>query len=168
MSDHRVPSASASAPRLGATTTALSAGAVMLAAMLLLAGAESSTSLDVFSLPFIASAGVVAMAPRAPLARPAALVLGYGASTVIATAAAVLAGPSLWTATAAAVPSIVVMLLLKAPHAPAAVAAALIGLTDPGAAHTLAAVVPAVAIVIVTAVVAGRLLPTYGYPASWR
>jgi hypothetical protein len=158
----------APAPRVGAVTTALSAGAVMLAAMLLLAGMENLTSLDVFSLPFVASAGVVAMAPRAPLARPAALVLGYGASSVIATVSAAVAGPSLWTATAAAVPAIVVMLLLKAPHAPAAVAAVLIGLSDPGLGYTLVAVVVAIVIVVAVALIAGRLLPTYGYPASWR
>jgi CBS-domain-containing membrane protein len=136
--------------------------------MLLLAGTEILTSLDVFALPFVASAGVVAMAPRAPLARPAALVLGYGASGTIATAAAAVAAPSIWTATAAAVPSIVAMLLLKAPHAPAAVAAVLIGLTGPGFDYLLTAVLPGVGIVIAVAVVAGHVFPAYGYPASWR
>jgi hypothetical protein len=154
--------------RLGAVSAAASAGTVMLTAMLLLAGTESLTHLDVFALPFIASAGVVAMAPRAPLARPAALVLGYAASGIFAAVATVLAGPSLWTATAAAVPSIVTMLLLKAPHAPAAVAAVVIGLNDPGSGYLLTAVAPAITIVLAVAVIAGRLLPGYGYPASWR
>jgi hypothetical protein len=60
------------------------------------------------------------------------------------------------------------MLLLKAPHAPAAVAAVVIGLNDPGSGYLLTAVAPAIIIVLAVAVTAGRLLPGYGYPASWR
>jgi hypothetical protein len=158
----------ASAERHSAVAAAVSAGAVMLAVMLLLTGTERLTSLDVFALPFVASAGVVAMAPLAPLARPAALVLGYAVSGSIATAAAAVAAPSMWTATAAAVPSIVAMILLKAPHAPAAVAAVLIGLNGPGLDYLLTAVLPAVVIIIAVAVAAGHLLPAYRYAASWR
>jgi CBS-domain-containing membrane protein len=147
---------------------ALTAGLVMLVAMALLASAEEATGLDVFALPFVASAGVVAMAPRAPLARPAAILLAYATASAVGTAVSVLTGPSVPAATAAAVPSLVAMILLKAPHAPAAVAAAFIGLEDPGPEYAAATVLPATALVLGTALLAGRLLPGYRYPVTWR
>ncbi|MGW4502554.1 hypothetical protein ACWENR_28600, partial [Micromonospora sp. NPDC004336] len=66
--------------RRAARAGALVAGAVLLGAMGLLATIEALTGRDVFALPFVASAAVVAMAPRAPLARPAAVLPGYAAS----------------------------------------------------------------------------------------
>jgi hypothetical protein len=147
---------------------ALAAGLVMLLAMALLAAVEQASGLDVFALPFVASAGVVAMAPLAPLARPAAILPAYAAASTFGTAVSLLAGPSVPAATAAAVPSLVAMVLLKAPHAPAAVAAALIGLDDPGPGYAAAAVLPATALVLGTALLAGRLLPGYRYPVTWR
>lgn len=142
---------------------ALSAGAVMLAATVALAAVAQLTSPDAFALPFVASACVIAMVPQAPRARPAALLLGYGTSTVIATATTTLIRPSTWTAIAAAVAvaSTVAMLLLKAPHPPAAVAAALIGLHGAGRGYLPLAVLPAVAIILAVALLAGRGLPTY-------
>jgi CBS-domain-containing membrane protein len=140
----------------------------MLAATVALAAVAHLASPDVFALPFVASACVVAMVPQAPLARPVALLLGYGASTVIAAAATAFVRPSMWTAVVAAVASTVAMLLLKAPHPPAAVAAALIGLHGDGPGHLLQAVGPAVAIILAVAVLAGRGLPAYRYPLSWR
>ncbi|MGW5671538.1 HPP family protein, partial [Micromonospora sp. NPDC003776] len=142
--------------------------ALLLATMALLAAAERLTGRDVFALPFVASAAVLAMAPRAPLARPAALLLSYPTCTVLAVAVTTVIGSSAWAATAAAVPSVVLMLLLRAPHAPAAVAAALIGLTGPGPAYLLDTVLPAVAVVLAAALIGGRLLPWYDYPPTWR
>jgi CBS-domain-containing membrane protein len=153
--------------RTGLTSGSLSAGVVMLGAMSLLAVTDRLSGWHIFALPFVASAAVVAMAPHAPLARPAAIVPSYLASTAIAVTVTALAGPSVLTATAAAAPSVIALLLLKAPHAPAAVAAAMVGLTDPGAGYLLTALL-AVAIVLGTAVLAGRMLPRYSYPATWR
>ncbi|MFF5051677.1 HPP family protein [Micromonospora sp. NPDC000663] len=155
-------------PRRAAQAGALAAGAVLLGAMSTLAAVEVLTRQDVFALPFVASAAVVAMAPRAPLARPAAVLIGYAASALIAVGITTAAGPSAVSATAAAVGSLVVMLLLTAPHAPAVVCAAFIGMTGPGVLHLLLAVGLAVLIVLGTALLAGRLVPHYGYPASWR
>ncbi|MFG3697573.1 HPP family protein [Micromonospora sp. NPDC047620] len=154
--------------RRAARAGALAAGAMLLGAMSLLAVVEELTGRDVFALPFVASAAVVAMAPRAPLARPAAVLIGYAASALVAAAVTAAADPSVWTATAAAVASLVTMLLLAAPHAPAAVCAAFIGLTGPDLLHPLHTVLPAVLVVLGTALLAGRLLPPYGYPPSWR
>ena len=148
-------------------TRPLPAGIVMLGAMSLLAVTDRLSGWHVFALPFVASAAVVAMAPHAPLARPAAIVPGYLASAGIAVAVTALAGPSPLTATAAAAPSVIALVLLKAPHAPAAVAAAMVGLPDPGAGYLLCAVL-AVTIVLGTALLAGRLLPRYSYPPTWR
>ncbi|MFG2058621.1 HPP family protein [Micromonospora sp. NPDC048930] len=147
---------------------ALAAGALLLAAMALLAGAERTTGRDVFALPFVASAAVLAMAPRAPLARPAAVLRSYPVCAAVAVAVTAVTGPSAWAATASAVLSVVLMLLLRAPHAPAAVGAALIGLTAPGPGYLLDTVLPAVAVVLGAALIGGRLLPAYDYPPTWR
>jgi hypothetical protein len=139
----------------------------MLSSMALLAVTDRLSGWHIFALPFVASAAVVAMAPQAPLARPAAIVPSYLASAGIAVVVTAVAGPSVLTATVAAAPSVIALLVLKAPHAPAVVAAAMVGLTDPGAGYLLSAAV-AVTIVLGTAVLAGRLLPRYSYPATWR
>ncbi|HEU0213588.1 MAG TPA: HPP family protein [Jiangellaceae bacterium] len=151
-----------------AVTHAVAAGFVALATVLLLATTERVFGLGVFAIPFIATAAVVAMAPAAPLARPKAIVLSYPAATIIALVITVALGPSMYTATATVAVSIPVMLLLRAPHAPAAAAAALIGLTDPGVGYLLEPLMPALVVVIATPLLGGRLLPAFRYPASWR
>jgi CBS-domain-containing membrane protein len=147
---------------------ALSAGSMLLGAAALLAATERLTGLDVFALPFVASAAVLAMAPGAPLARPAAVLLSYAACAPLAVAITAAVGPSVWAATAAAVLSVVAMLLLTAPHAPAAVCAAFIGLTGTSPGYPLHTVLPAVAIVLGAALLSARLLPRYDYRSSWR
>ena len=154
--------------RREAWVVALSAGSMLLGATVLLAATERLTGLDVFALPFVASAAVLAMAPRAPLARPAAVLVSYAACAAIAVAITTAVGPSVWTATAAAVISVVVMLLLKAPHAPAAVCAAFVGLTGVSLAYPVHTVLPAVAIVLGVALLSARVLPSYDYELSWR
>lgn len=139
---------------------------MLLGAAVLLAVTERLTGLDVFALPFVATAAVLAMAPRAPLARPAAVLISYASCAPIAVAITTAAGPSVWTATAAAVSSVVAMLLLEAPHAPAAVCAAFIGLTGASPGYPLHTVLPAVSIVLGAALVSGRLLPHYDYRPS--
>jgi CBS-domain-containing membrane protein len=163
----RTPRRSLSAAH-GRLAAALSAGTVMLTAVLLLVTVERITGLGVFALPFVASAAVIAMAPTAPLARPAAVIPSYGTATTTAVTVASIVGPSRYAATAAASLSLIIMLLLGAPHAPAAVAAAAIELNDSGPSYLLTSVLPAVLIVVGTALVAARWLPSYTYPASWR
>jgi len=147
---------------------ALAGGLVALATVLLLATTERLIGLGVFAIPFIATAAVVAMAPAAPLARPKAIVLSYPAATITALVIALPFGPSMYTATAAVAVSIPVMLLLRAPHAPAAAAAALIGLTDPGVGYLIEPLLPALVIVIATPWLGGRFLPAFTYPVSWQ
>ncbi|MET8910951.1 HPP family protein [Micromonospora sp. NPDC004551] len=143
---------------------------MLLDAAALLAVTEHPTGLDVFALPFLATAAVLAMAPRAPLAPPAALLISYASCAPIAVAITAAAGPSVWTATAATVSSVVAMLLLEAPHAPAAVCAAFIGLTGTSPGYPLHTVLPAVSIVLGAALVSARLLPTTttGRPGTER
>jgi CBS-domain-containing membrane protein len=74
----------------------------------------------------------------------------------------------MYAATAAVAVSIAIMLLLRAPHAPAAAAAALIGLTDPGVGYLLDPLMPALVLVIATPLLAGRFLPAFTYATSWR
>ncbi|MFI7578218.1 HPP family protein [Micromonospora sp. NPDC049497] len=151
-----------------AWSVALSAGAMLLGATAVLATMEKLTGLDVFALPFVASAAVLAMAPRAPLARPAAMLVSYPACAIIAAGVTAAMGPSVATASVSATASVVAMLLLAAPHAPAAVCAAFIGLTGPGLGYPVHTVLPAVLIVLGTALFAGRLLTRYDYPSAWR
>ncbi|MEU4420316.1 hypothetical protein AB0F81_06790 [Actinoplanes sp. NPDC024001] len=99
-----IPAPPALSPR-AARGGALAAGTVLLGAMGLLAAMEALTHQDVFALPFLATAAVVAMAPRAPLARPAAILIGYAASALIAVGVTAAAGPSMWAATVSAVQS---------------------------------------------------------------
>lgn len=154
--------------RRAAATHAVAAGFVALATVLVLAAIERLFGLGVFAIPFIATAAVVAMAPAAPLARPKAIVLSYPAATITALVITLPFGPSMYTATAAVAVSIPIMLLLRAPHAPAAAAAALIGLTDPGVDYLLEPLMPALVVVIATPLLSGRFLPAFTYPASWR
>lgn len=147
---------------------ALGAGTVLLTAVLLLALVTRTTGLGVFALPFVASAAVVAMAPTAPPARPAAVVPAYAAAAGVALPVAALAGPSMYAAAGAAALTLVLMVLLGAPHVPAVVAAAAIELNDVGPAYVLTALLPALVIVVGTALLVARVLPAYSYPASWR
>jgi CBS-domain-containing membrane protein len=154
--------------RRTAVTRAVAASFVALVTMLLLATTDHLFESGVFTIPFIATAAVVAMAPVAPLARPKAIVISYPAATIPALVITFSFGPSMYTATAAVALSIVIMLLLRAPHVPAAAAAALIGLTDPGVGYLLEPLVPALVVVIITPLLGGRFLPAFNYPASWR
>ena len=56
------------------------------------------------------------------------------------------------------------MAILRAPHIPAALCAGGIGLTGPGLGYLPHTLIPAVAIVLVAAWVAGRLVPGFEYP----
>ncbi|NUR85225.1 MAG: HPP family protein, partial [Nonomuraea sp.] len=87
--------------RVPAATVVKATGAA-LGGLLLLASVASVTGLPLFALPFAASAGVVAMAPTAPIAQPRSILLGHLASTVVALVVTALAGPSIWTAAVAA------------------------------------------------------------------
>ncbi|MDA0636797.1 HPP family protein [Nonomuraea sp. MCN248] len=60
------------------------------------------------------------------------------------------------------------MLLLRAPHPPAAATAALIGLTAPDPVYLLNPVLTASALVIAGGVALGRVLPGRRCPAYWR
>jgi len=151
-----------------AIVQALTAGIVAASTLLLLVVTQSLTGWGVFSIPFVASAAVVAMAPMAPLARPAAIVISYPAAVITALVITAAAGPSMYAATSAAAVSIVAMLVLKAPHAPAVAAAAVIALNDPGFSYLLDPLLPAMVLVVVAPLLAGRLLPRFTYAASWR
>jgi hypothetical protein len=152
----------------GAVAPALTAGMVAASALLLLAVTQNLTGWAVFSIPFVASAAVITMAPTAPLARPAAIVISYPVAVTAALVITTTAGPSVYAATSAAAVSIIVMLVLKAPHAPAVAAAAVIGLDDPGFSYLLDPLLPAIVLVVVTPLLAGRLLPRFPYAPSWR
>lgn len=152
----------------GAGGPALSAGLVAAGTLLILAVTSSLTGWSVFTIPFIATAAVISMAPNAPLARPAAIVMSYPAAVITALVITAAVGPSAYAATAAVALSIVVMVALRAPHAPAAAAAALIGLSDPGFVYVLDPLVPALVIVVGGALLAGHVLPQFPYATSWR
>lgn len=147
---------------------ALTAGIVAASTLLLLVATHNLTGWGVFSIPFVASAAVVAMAPSAPLARPAAIVISYPAAVITALVITAVAGPSMYAAAAAAAVSIIAMLALEAPHAPAVAAAAVIGLNDPGIGYLLDPLMPAVVLVVATPLLAARLLPRFTYTLSWR
>jgi hypothetical protein len=74
----------------------------------------------------------------------------------------------MYAAALAVTASIVVMILLKAPHVPAVAAAALIGLNDPGAIYLLDPLIPAVAAVVLATLALARYLPNFNYQMSWR
>lgn len=138
-----------------------------LAALMLLAVAGTIDP-GLFALPFVASAGIVALAPAAPFAQPRSIVLGHASAALLALIATALAGPSVWTASVAAALSIGPMLLLRAPHPPAAATAALIGLTAPDPIYLLNPVLIASALVIAGGAALGKVLPGRKYPAYWR
>lgn|SRR5690606_31420458 len=138
-----------------------------LAALMLLAVAGTIDP-GLFALPFVASAGIVALAPAAPFAQPRSIVLGHASAALLALIATALAGPSVWTASVAAALSIGPMLLLRAPHPPAAATAALIGLTAPDPIYLLNPVLIASVLVIAGGAALGKVLPGRKYPAYWR
>lgn len=138
-----------------------------LAALTLLAVAGTIDP-GLFALPFVASAGIVALAPAAPFAQPRSIVLGHASAALLALIATALAGPSVWTASVAAALSIGPMLLLRAPHPPAAATAALIGLTAPDPIYLLNPVLIASVLVIAGGAALGKVLPGRKYPAYWR
>lgn len=145
--------------------SALLVTATTTAALLVLAAVASLTGLPLFALPFAASAALVALAPTSPLAQPRNILLGHVLGAGIALAAAALLGPSVWTAALAAGLSTAPMMLLKAPHPPATATAALVGLTAPDPLFLLSPVLVASAVVVVTGVVLGRIVPGRRYPA---
>ncbi|NUS73025.1 MAG: hypothetical protein HOQ05_06415 [Corynebacteriales bacterium] len=146
----------------------VTSGAIALSIMLALAAIQELSDLDVFSIPYIASAAVVAMAPTAPLSRPRAIVLSYPTAVVTALIVTAITGPSIYAAAAGVAIAITLMAALKAPHAPAIAAAALIGLTDPGPGYLLDPLLIVLPVVIGVALLAGWLLPNYNYPATWK
>ncbi|MBB5076132.1 HPP family protein [Nonomuraea endophytica] len=146
----------------------VSATTAALAGLLLLAGITSATGLALFALPFAATAGIVALAPAAPFAQPRSIVLGHVSATTLALLITSVAAPSVWTAAVAAALSTAPMMLLKAPHPPAAATAALVGLTAPEPLYLLNPVILASAVVIAGGVVLGKLLPGHSYPTSWK
>ncbi|MER6944523.1 HPP family protein [Nonomuraea sp. NPDC000554] len=140
----------------------------LLVLLLLLAAVTTATGLALFALPFVATAALVAMAPGAPFAQPRSIVVGHLSATALALGATAVAGPSVWTAAVATALSLAPMMLLRAPHPPAAATAALVGLTAPAPLYLLTPVLSASALVIVAGLVIGRALPGHDYPASWR
>ncbi|WP_202638207.1 HPP family protein [Bailinhaonella thermotolerans] len=141
------------------SAAALGAAGLAVAVLLTLAAADALTGLDVLAIPFIATAGVLAMAPSAPLARPRAIALGYPASVIPALLITYLAGPSQLTAAASGAVAIALLILLKTPHVPAVAAAAYVGFTDPGPLYLLAVLLPAVLILLPFSYAAAHLLP---------
>lgn len=144
------------------------ATAAALAGLLVLAAITASTELDLFALPFAASAAIVALAPGAPFAQPRSILVGQGTASLLAMAITAVTGPSVWVAAVAAGLATVPMLLLKAPHPPAAATAALIGLTDPDPVYLLNPVLTASIVVVLTGVALGKALKGRTYPAYWR
>ncbi|MGW4405249.1 HPP family protein [Nonomuraea sp. NPDC004702] len=144
------------------------ATAAALAGLSLLALLAGLTGMELFALPFAATAGIVALAPAAPFAQPRSILLGHLSATALALALTALTGPSVWTAVAAAALSTAPMLLLRAPHLPAGATAALIGLTAPDPVYLLDPVLVASVVVIAAGVALGRALPGHRYPAYWR
>ncbi|MEU8321353.1 HPP family protein [Nonomuraea sp. NPDC048881] len=144
------------------------ATAAALAGLSLLALLAGLTGMELFALPFAATAGIVALAPAAPFAQPRSILLGHLSATALALALTALTGPSVWTAVAAAALSTAPMLLLRAPHPPAGATAALIGLTAPDPVYLLDPVLVASVVVIAAGVALGRALPGHRYPAYWR
>ncbi|NUW32702.1 HPP family protein [Nonomuraea sp. SMC257] len=155
------------APARAPLSNVVKATGAALAALLVLAGVTSLSGLALFALPFVASAAIVALVPAAPFAQPRSIVLGHVAATVVALAVTGVAGPSIWAAAVAAALTTAPMMLLRAPHPPAAATAALIGLTAPAPWYLLTPVAAAGAIVIASGVLLGRLLPGHRYPAYW-
>ncbi|MFD4182775.1 HPP family protein [Rhodococcus sp. NPDC058514] len=155
---------SVAAPWRSTAFPALTAGAAALMIAAALGAAQEALGWTVFGLPYLASAAVIAMAPTAPLARPGAIVRAYPAAAVAALLITAVAGPSQAAAAVSVVSAVVVMVLLRAPHVPAALCAGVIGLTDPGFGYLVGTLVPAVAIVIAVGSVAGRIVPGFEYP----
>ncbi|TMR94967.1 HPP family protein [Nonomuraea basaltis] len=139
-----------------------------LAGLLSLAAVAGLTGLALFALPFVASAGLVALAPGAPFAQPRSILLGHISATAVALALTSMTGPSVWAAAVAAALSTAPMLLLRAPHPPAAATAAVIGLTAPPPLYLVTPVLVASVVVIAGGVLLGRLLPSRRYPLYWR
>ncbi|MFD3516141.1 HPP family protein [Streptomyces sp. NPDC058657] len=144
-------------------TGSLTTGGVALFSVLVLAVTQGAAGLQVFAIPFIATAAVLALAPAAPLARPRAVLLAYPAAVAVSLPVTALLGPSTYTAALAVGLSVLVMALLRAPHVPAVPAAAAIGLQDPGAVYLLDPLLPGLVLVLGCALLAGWLLPAYGY-----
>ncbi|WP_157253869.1 HPP family protein [Nonomuraea typhae] len=159
------PQPKAPVPPLKNVVTATTAA---LAGLLLLAGITTATGLALFALPFAASAGIVALAPGVPFAQPRSIVLGHLTATALALVIVAVAGPSVWAAAVAAALSTAPMMLLRAPHPPAAATAALVGLTAPEPLYLLNPVLLASVVVIAGGVVLGKVLPGHAYPSTWR
>jgi hypothetical protein len=99
-----------------------------------------------------------------PPARPGAILRAYPAAALAALAVTAVAGRSELAVAASVVAAVVAMALLRAPHVPAALCAGGIGLTDPGLGYLLHTMVPGVAVVIITAALAGLVVPGFSYP----
>ncbi len=138
------------------------------AGMLAALAGLSSLGLDAFSIPFAATAAVLAMAPASPLARPRTVIIAYAASTIPALAAVAAVPASVVTATVIAGVAIILMVLLRAVHPPAAAGAAMIGLHGGDWMFLVVGVVPALTAVLAIALAAGALIPRYGYSWSSR
>ena len=128
-----------------------------------LPAAEQTLGLRVFGLPYVASAVLIALMPTAPPARPGVILRAYPAAAIGALTLTELLNPSQVTAALAAVLA-VVMVPLRAPHVPAALCAAGIGLGDPGFEYLWHTLVPALMIVLLAAAAAGRIVPRFSGP----
>jgi CBS-domain-containing membrane protein len=156
-----------STPVNAARATAVVAGLVALTGLLALAALQELSTLGVFALPFAASVALVALAPSVSLAQPRALLLGHLSAALIALAGTALAGPSTWTASATTATAITCMIVLRAPHPPAAATAALIGLTGPDPWFLLPVLLASLLVIAVAALV-GQAFPTRRYPTTWN
>ncbi|SEM22205.1 HPP family protein [Rhodococcus maanshanensis] len=157
-------SASATIARRGTTVSALSAAAAALIIIASLATAGHLLGLAVFALPFVASAALIALAPSGPPARPGAILRAYPAAAATALPITAVLGPSETAVAVSVVATVALMAILRAPHIPAALCAGGIGLTDPGLGYLPHTLIPAVAIVLVAAAAAGRIVPGFEYP----
>jgi len=157
-----------SADNRTAVTGAFVASVVTAGILVPLLVIQGLTGLTVFTIPYIASAAAIALAPAAPLVRPRAITIGYAVAVPVALVITAPIGASMYAAALAVTASIVIMILLKAPHVPAVAAAALIGLNDPGVIYVLDPLIPAVAAVILATLALARYLPNFNYQLSWR
>ncbi|MFD0557346.1 HPP family protein [Stackebrandtia endophytica] len=147
---------------------ALTRAAAATALLLPLAVITATTGMELLALPFAATAGIIALSPDAPAARPRAILLAHLLAAVAGLAVTGWLGPSVWAAVSAAVVIFMPMLLLRAVHPPAIATAALIGLTDPPVWFLISPVVTASLLLIAVGWLVGKVADGHDYPLDWR
>lgn len=152
-------------PQMAAVLTKAAAATALL---LPLAAITAATGVELLALPFAATAGILALSPDAPAARPRAILLGQLLAGVAGLSITGWLGPSVWAAVISAVVIFVPMLLLRAVHPPAIATAALIGLNDPSVWYLASPILAASLILIAGAWLVGKVADGHRYPLNWR